>query len=35
MEPFETFKKGLILFKVKEEEDFNHRHTWSISRIEI
>jgi len=31
----ETFEKCSILFKFKEKEDFNHRHTISISRIEI
>ena len=31
----ETFEKCSILFKVKEGENFNHRHTLSIPRIEI
>jgi len=31
----ETFEKCLILFKFKAGEDFNHRHTLSISRIKI
>jgi hypothetical protein len=31
----ETFEKCLILFKVKEDENFNRRNTFSISRIEI
>ena len=31
----ETFEKYSILFKVKEGENFNHRHTLSISRIKI
>jgi len=31
----ETFEKCSILFKFKKKEDFNHRHTISISRIEI
>jgi hypothetical protein len=30
----ETFEKCSILFKFKEDEDFNHRNTVSISRIE-
>jgi hypothetical protein len=29
----ETFEKRSILFKFKEEEDFNRRHTLSMSRI--
>jgi hypothetical protein len=29
----ETFEKGSFLFKFKEGENFNHRHTISISRI--
>jgi len=29
----EAFEKCLILFKFKAGEDFNHRHTLSISRI--
>jgi len=29
----ETFEKYSILFKVKEGENFNHRNTLSISRI--
>jgi hypothetical protein len=33
--PKETFEKGSILFKVKEDENFNQRNTFSISRIEI
>jgi len=31
----ETFEEHSILFKFKEKENFNHRHTLSISRIEI
>jgi len=31
----ETFEKCSILFKVKEGENFNHRNTWSISRIAL
>jgi len=31
----EAFENGSILFKFKKDEDFNHRHTWSISRIEL
>ncbi len=31
----ETFEKCSILFKFKEDEDFNHRNTFSISRIKI
>jgi hypothetical protein len=31
----ETFEKWSVLFKVKEGENFNHRHTLSISRIEL
>jgi hypothetical protein len=31
----ETFEKCSILFKAKEGENFNHRHTFSISRIKI
>ena len=31
----ETFEKRSILFKVKEGENFNHRHTLSIPRIKI
>ena len=31
----ETFEKCSILFKVKEGENFNHRNTLSISRINI
>jgi len=31
----ETFEKCSILFKFKEGEDFNHRNTLSILRIEI
>jgi hypothetical protein len=32
---FETFEKGSILVKVKEDENFNHRNICTISRIEI
>jgi hypothetical protein len=31
----EPVSKCSILSKVKEGENFNHRHTWSISRIEL
>jgi hypothetical protein len=31
----ESFEKCSILFKVKEDENFNHRNTFSISRIKI
>jgi hypothetical protein len=31
----ETFEKCSILFKAKAGENFNHRHTLSISRIEL
>jgi hypothetical protein len=31
----ETFEKCSILFKAKEDENFNHRNTSSISRIKI
>jgi len=31
----ETFEKRSILFKAKEGENFNYRHTLSISRIKI
>jgi len=31
----ETFEKRLILFRFKEEEDFNHRNTLGILRIKI
>jgi len=31
----EIFEKCSFLFKIKEGEDFNHRNTWSISRIKI
>jgi len=31
----ETFEKCSILFKAKEGENFNHRNTFSISRIKI
>jgi hypothetical protein len=31
----ETFEKGSILSKVKEDENFNHRNTFSISRSKI
>ena len=30
----EPVSKGPILFKVKKGENFNHRPTWRISRIE-
>jgi len=30
-----AFEKHSILFKFKKDEDFNRRHTLSISRIEI
>jgi len=30
-----TFEKCSILFKAKEGENFNHRNTLSISRIEL
>jgi hypothetical protein len=30
----EPVSKCPILFKVKEDENFNHRHTYSIPRIE-
>ena len=30
-----TFEKCSILFKFKADEDFNRRHTFSISRIKI
>ncbi len=30
-----TFEKSSILFKYKAGENFNHRHTLSISRIKI
>jgi hypothetical protein len=29
----ETFEKRSILFKIKKGDNFNRRHTWSISRI--
>jgi hypothetical protein len=32
---FETFEKYIFLFEFKEGENFNHRHTLSISRIKI
>src|SRR4030042_4532762 len=32
---YESLEKCSILFKVKEEENFNHRNTFSISRIKI
>jgi hypothetical protein len=32
--PTEPISKCSILSKVKEDENFNHRHTWSISMIE-
>jgi hypothetical protein len=31
----ETFEKWSILFKVKEDENFNHRNILNISRIKI
>jgi hypothetical protein len=31
----ETLAKRSILFKVKEDEDFNRRNTWGILRIKI
>jgi len=31
----ETFEKGWILPKIKEDNNFNHRNTLSISRIKI
>jgi len=31
----ETFEKAPILFGIKEGENFNHRNTVSIFRIEI
>jgi len=31
----ETFEKRSILFKVKEDENFNRRNTLSILRIKI
>jgi hypothetical protein len=31
----ETFEKCSILFEFKEDENFNHRNTLSISRIKI
>jgi hypothetical protein len=31
----ETFENCPILFKVKEDENFNRRNIWNISRIEI
>jgi hypothetical protein len=31
----ETFEKCLILFKLKEDDNFNHRNTYSILRIKI
>jgi len=31
----ETFEKCSILFKSKENGNFNHRNTWSILRIKI
>jgi hypothetical protein len=30
---YEVFEKRSVLFKFKEDEDFNHRQTLSISRI--
>jgi len=32
---YETFEKCSILFKIKEDENFNHRNILNISRIEI
>ena len=32
---FETFEKCSFLFKFKEAENFNHRNTWSTSRIKL
>ncbi len=32
---FEAVSKCSILFKIKEGENFNHRNTFSISRIKI
>jgi hypothetical protein len=31
----EAVSKCLILFEIKEGENFNHRNTWSISRIKF
>jgi len=31
----ESFEKCSILFKVKKDENFNHRNIWNISRIKI
>jgi len=31
----ESLEKCSILFKVKEEENFNHRNTFNISKIKI
>jgi hypothetical protein len=31
----ESFEKCSILFKVKKDENFNHRNTFSILRIKI
>jgi len=33
--PLEAVSKCSILFEIKEGENFNHRNTWSISRIKI
>jgi len=35
MENYDTFEKCSILFKLKEDENFNHRNTLSILRIKI
>jgi len=35
MKLIEALEKRSILFKYKAGENFNHRHTLSISRIEI
>jgi len=32
---YKTFEERLILLKFKEGKNFNHRNTWSISRIDI
>ena len=32
---FETFEKCSVLFKAKEDDNFNHRNTLSILRIKI
>jgi|GEM_PF-2700311 len=31
----EAVSKCSILFEIKEGENFNHRNTWSISKIKI